>query len=317
DNNGAKGKDSIQVTVGTVANIAPTANAGIDKTITLPTNNTTLTGTGADADGTIKSYKWTMLSGPSAATFATSNSNTSAINNLVQGIYKFELTVTDNNGAIGKDVVQVTVNAAPNQAPTANAGADLMITLPVNSAHLKGTGVDVDGTIISYSWMRLSGPSAGTMSTPNAAGTKISNLVQGIYSYELTVTDNKHAVGKDTVLVKVGAVPAKGSVATDSILSNAVPQAGGHLSPNGFRIFPNPVINVANLDISTAIGNKVSISVVDIYGKTVKYTELITKLKGSLVRLDLSNLRDGNYFVTLRFSDGQNLSSKIVKIGGN
>ena len=37
--------------------------------------------------------------------------------NLVQGIYQFELKVTDNNGATGLDTVQITVNAAGNLLP--------------------------------------------------------------------------------------------------------------------------------------------------------------------------------------------------------
>jgi len=43
--------------------------------------------------------------------------------------------------------MQVTVNPAPNKAPTANAGADITITLPTNSTSLNGIGTDIDGTI--------------------------------------------------------------------------------------------------------------------------------------------------------------------------
>ena len=62
----------MQVTVNTVLNInpniPPVANAGIDQTITLPTNIVLLNGSGTDADGTIVSYAWTKISGPSAGT---------------------------------------------------------------------------------------------------------------------------------------------------------------------------------------------------------------------------------------------------------
>jgi len=43
--------------------------------------------------------------------------------------------------------MQVTVNPAPNKAPTANTGADITITLPTNSTSLNGIGTDIDGTI--------------------------------------------------------------------------------------------------------------------------------------------------------------------------
>ncbi len=55
---------------------------------------------------------------------------TTTVNGLVQGNYQFELIVTDDKGAIGKDTVNVTVNPAPNIPPTANAGVDQTITLP-------------------------------------------------------------------------------------------------------------------------------------------------------------------------------------------
>src|SRR6476661_8891420 len=55
---------------GTGTNQAPTVNAGADQTITLPTNSVTVTGTATDADGSIASYQWSQVSGPSTATIA-------------------------------------------------------------------------------------------------------------------------------------------------------------------------------------------------------------------------------------------------------
>jgi hypothetical protein len=94
------------------SNMAPTANAGTDQTITLPASAVTLTGAGTDSDGSISSYSWAKISGPSSGTIASATTSSTQVNNLVQGVYQFELTVTDNNGATGKDIVQVTVNAA-------------------------------------------------------------------------------------------------------------------------------------------------------------------------------------------------------------
>ena len=199
DNNGATGTSTVQVNV----NAIPIANAGADKLLTLPTNSTSLTGTGTDADGTISSYAWIKISGPATGTIATPNAATTSINSLVQGVYQYQLTVTDNNGAIAKDTVQVKVNVAP----IANAGADKLITLPTNSTSLTGTGTDADGTISSYAWIKISGPATGTIATPNAATTSINSLVQGVYQYQLTVTDNSGATAKDTVQVKVNVAP--------------------------------------------------------------------------------------------------------------
>jgi Predicted peptidase len=90
----------------------PTTNAGSNQSITLPTNSATLTGTASDVGGTITSYQWTQTSGPNTATFGTANAAQTTVGNLVQGVYVFQLKVTDNLGATANSTTQVTVNAA-------------------------------------------------------------------------------------------------------------------------------------------------------------------------------------------------------------
>ena len=75
-------------------------------------------------DGTITSYKWTKISGPSGYNIVNASSPVTDVTGLVEGVYQFELKVTDNDGATGTDAMQVTVNSATNEAPVANAGAD-------------------------------------------------------------------------------------------------------------------------------------------------------------------------------------------------
>src|SRR4029078_6365254 len=128
--------------------------------LTLPSNSTTLSGSGSDIDGTIASVGWRLISGPTSFNLGSPNAATTTLNNLVQGIYTLRLTVTDNSGATATDDVTVTVNAAPNHPPTANAGIDINLTFPNNSTTLSGSGSDIDGTITSYGWSRISGPTS-------------------------------------------------------------------------------------------------------------------------------------------------------------
>lgn len=195
--------DSQTVNVTTVPNAAPKANAGADKTITLPTNSVGLSGSGTDTDGTIASYLWSQVSGPSTASFSSSTSASTTASGLVQGNYTFRLKVTDNKGASATDDVVVTVNAAANVAPTANAGTDKTITLPTNSVSLTGTGTDTDGTISNYNWSQISGPSTASISAASNASTMMGSLVQGSYTFRLKVTDNAGATATDDVVVTV------------------------------------------------------------------------------------------------------------------
>ena len=90
-------------------NIAPTVFAGEDILITLPISDANLSGQATDEDGEIISYLWVQVSGPNAATIVQPNSNSTIVENLIEGIYAFELTVGDNGGLSASDVVQVTV----------------------------------------------------------------------------------------------------------------------------------------------------------------------------------------------------------------
>ena len=99
---------------GSTSNQPPTANAGADQTITLPTNSVALNGSGSDMDGTIATYSWSQVSGPNTATFSDKAVAKPTVSGLIQGSYVFALTVTDDKGAVSAaDQVTVTVNPAP------------------------------------------------------------------------------------------------------------------------------------------------------------------------------------------------------------
>lgn len=189
------------------ANIPPVAKASADETLTLPVNNTAITAVGSsDPDGSISSYHWDQISGPNSASLPTPNAISTGVNGMIAGIYKFKLTVTDNSSSTNTDTVQITVNAAVNLLPVADAGSDFQVTLPTSMSNLTGSATDADGTISSYAWSQLpGGPNTATMGTANAASTTIINLAQGVYDFVLTVTDNSGGQDKDTIEVIVNA----------------------------------------------------------------------------------------------------------------
>ena len=219
DNNGATGFSSVQIIVNG-ANIPPTANAGTDQSITLPTSTVSLTGTGTDTDGSISAYSWTEISGPASFTITNANSASTTVTGLVEGTYLFQLEVTDNNGATGLSSVQVIVNPG-NIPPTANAGTDQSITLPTSTVSLNGTGTDTDGSISAYSWTKISGPASGTITNANSASTTVTGLTQGVYQFQLKVTDNNGATAKDTIQVTVNAanIPPTANAGTDQSIT--------------------------------------------------------------------------------------------------
>ena len=222
---------AFEFTTSAAANKAPVANAGADKTITLPTASVSLAGTATDSDGTIASYSWTKVSG-GAATLANASSATLAASGLAAGTYTFRLTVKDNAGATATDDVIVTVNAAAaNAAPVANAGADKSITLPTSSTTLAGTATDADGTIASYAWTKVSG-GAATLTNASSATVTVTGLVAGSYTFRITVKDNAGATATDDVIVTVNAAAVM-TTASKFAFTNAVTNTTGWIELAG------------------------------------------------------------------------------------
>jgi hypothetical protein len=194
-------------------NQPPIADAGISTSITLPLDTITLVGLGTDADGQVVSYLWNKVSGPTSFSISNALSPSPLLSDLTQGVYIFQLTVTDNEGATGSDTVSVTV-IQQNQPPVANAGRDTSITLPRDSISLVGNGNDADGQVVSYLWSKISGPASSIISNASSSTALLTGMTEGAYSFQLTVTDDDGATGSDTVMVTV-----KPAVIVDGALS--------------------------------------------------------------------------------------------------
>ncbi len=180
----------------------PVAEAGSPQTIQLPINSTNLTGSGASTNGDITSYLWTMVSGPGVPVIGQAGSPSTSVSGMIQGVYHFQLKVTDVAGLTGTDTTSVTVLAALIP-PTANAGDSQVIYLPTNTGTLNGSGNTTNGTITNYLWTLISGPNVPGISQPNAASTGITGLAAGTYYFQLKVTDMAGLSGMDTTAVTV------------------------------------------------------------------------------------------------------------------
>ena len=207
DNEGAIGYDEVSITVEPIPNQAPNADAGPNQAITLPTNQLSISGVASDSDGHIGSYQWEQESGPNSANLRNDNLATMEISGLIEGSYSFRLTVTDDKGATDHDVVSVLVRPAPQQAPNANAGPNQTLTLPIDKITLHGSGHDTDGTIDFYQWAQQSGPNTAIITNNDKASVRVSGLIEGTYSFGLTVTDNSGLSDVDEVTIEVKNAP--------------------------------------------------------------------------------------------------------------
>ncbi|MEM7079725.1 MAG: LamG-like jellyroll fold domain-containing protein, partial [Pseudomonadota bacterium] len=185
-------------------NQAPTVDAGVDQTITLPAA-ASLNGSAADdgLPGGSLTTTWTAVSGPGTVTFADAAQVNTTASFSVDGVYVLRLTADD--GALTSfDDMTVTVDPAPiNQPPTVDAGADQAITLPA-AATLDGTILD-DGLpsgTLSSTWSAISGPGSVTFGDATAVDTTATFSVDGVYVLRLTADDGA-LTGFDELTVTV------------------------------------------------------------------------------------------------------------------
>ena len=219
---------SISVTV--LGNQPPQVNAGIDQTVN-ELDNVTLTGSATDPEAGVLTYLWTQTTGPAVTL---TNANTASTSFTAPAVTAtttlgFLLTVTDDEGGVATDAINVTVNNV-NVVPTANAGPDQTVneTTPVT---LAGSGTDTDGTIVSYAWVQTAGPvvTLTGANTASASFTAPSVTADTTFTFQLTVTDNDGGTGTDLVNVIVQNVASGDTtppITTDQVFSANIPFLG-------------------------------------------------------------------------------------------
>lgn len=200
---GNSANDVVQLTV--LNNVAPTVNAGADKSAKVSDGSVVFNASATDNDGSISSYAWTQISGANNATLSGLNTAKLTVTNYVVGNYEFRVTATDNQGATATDIVALTVSLT--DVPTVSAGADQSVQLPANNVTLVGSASDTDGTIDSFAWTQVSGPTTASLSGETTATLSASNLLEGTYVFKLTVIDNDGAEASDEVVVTVSTEP--------------------------------------------------------------------------------------------------------------
>lgn len=100
---------------------------------------------------------------------------------------------------------QVTfIYSSVNQTPIAKAGTDTTLTLPIDAVTLNGcSSSDPEMALLKYKWIKISGPGAYLLKGDSLCSAQVKGMIEGTYSFELTVTDTAGLSGKDTVVVTV------------------------------------------------------------------------------------------------------------------
>ena len=278
--------DTVAITVNTI--ISP-VNAGSNQDIcsaVLPAS-TTLTATPAPPAGT--TAIWTQISGPAAATIANANAASTAISNLVQGIYEFEYRI---HKGLCLDVFDTVVVRVAQQPTDAYAGPDQSIcNTTTNTTVTLAATAAVAGN--GFWEVSSSPPGSNTANfayslTPN--NTSITNLTAGAYILKWSTFNGPGCPVKTSlVTLNINAVANAGP--DISLCDKTTTAVSGSPNTDGSWAFVSGVAGatVASNTNSTAVVNGLTAAVGGnqfIYSYTIAAT---TACPGSTDNMTITN----------------------------
>jgi len=236
-------------------NEAPTVDAGLDQTVN-EGDVVDFKGSFTDPDSVdTHSYVWNFGDG-------TTTDSTLTPSHVYDdnGIYSATLTVTDDDGASKADTLMVTVN---NVAPTVEAGADQTVDegdlVSLDPSTFKDLGTS-DTHTATVDWGDGTAPEDGIISespfgppssTSGANGTVDGSHVyadDGIYTVEVTVTDDDGGSGSASFIVTINNVAPTAhddGAITDEDIAVVIDVLGNDTDPAGVND-PLTVVNVTN-----------------------------------------------------------------------
>jgi endoglucanase Acf2 len=122
---------------------------------------------------------------------------------LTDGEHILRVAFAGGEFNLGKMTLTRTGNL-PYSYPTANAGINIKVVLPLTSAMLDGSAsTESSGNSLTYVWAQNWGPSVVQFSDSTAIQPFIGELIEGMYSFRLTVKNPDLRTDADEVLVLV------------------------------------------------------------------------------------------------------------------
>ena len=178
----------------------PVANAGENINVIIPETSTTLNGTlSNDPEDQAITYNWEQVYGPSNISFTDNSIVSPEISNLVEGIYKIKLTVSDGTYNATDEVLVIvseTGNSSPsisitspNEGSSFQEGEDINITTTVS---------DLDGTITLVEF--YDGTEKVGEDTSEPFSFTLTNAEVGEHQISAIATDNNSDQGTSQVV---------------------------------------------------------------------------------------------------------------------
>ena len=206
--------------------------------------------------------------------FTSSVQNPVIINTSTLNSGNYTLVATDANGCTNSATITANILPLP------------VISITINTLVCVGSAINMNGGGgQTYNWY---GPNSFTTTTQNPSIVNTTTINQGYYT--LTVTDVNGCKKSDSLYVLVN-------------LCNAINELAPDLN---FGMFPNPVIEVLNLNSNFLNVDNLYISIFNMEGKRILHQKYASQLY-------LSTLIEGVYLLKIELNFKTIFSKKFTK----
>jgi len=269
------------------------ADAGSNIVLYYPANSTTLNGTGTvDPTGTITTYTWSKVSGPSQISMANMASPTPTISNLTIGIYVFKLAVTDNKGANSSSQTQVLVTTTLPIAFDQFTGENKL-----NANYLNWQTSMDDG------YYNVEKSNDGKTFTSIAkVYTQHDNSATHTYSYL-----DEH-VAEGLSYYRIQNISLSGTTKYSSVVALKSDQLSA-----SFSYYPNPVKDKIVIKLESDETGLLFVRLIGIDGRVVFQRQEYKGVGSYTSSIDFGKIPSGVYFISLSVGDKLRRVGKIVK----
>ncbi len=295
--------DDLVITDGNLLNQAPTVNAGVDQSISIP-NTAVMAATVTDDafPGNPLVMTWSQTSGPvGGASISNTAIEDPTITFTQVGTYVFQLNAHDGEFSVN-DTIQVVVTA--NTTPIVDAGTNQSINLPTSLAVLNATITDNAPSSITRLWTVDSAPNGATYSFNNATAEDptftFTNRTPGTYILRLTVGDGEFQVS-DTVTLTLVLPPNQAPVV--------------NVGQDRTVTLPDNVVNLTATATDDGLPLGSSLSYLwDVQSGPPGGTVLFSAATSLATTVTFSNSVAGTYVIRFTATDGTNPNSDTLTI---
>ena len=281
------------ITDPTVATVAASAieqtTATLNATITNPDNVTI----------TAKGFEWKATAGGTYTSIAgtgTGNNFSANLSGLTANTgYTYKAFITFNGTTVYGS--EMTFNTLPEDVQPCNVPTNLHTT-------------DIQNEAISIAWDANASVNSWNVQYRPAAGGQWTQVTVNTNSYTIT-----NLTGKTNYEIQVQANCGDGNLSdwSASITTQTTDVGIVNYLENSITLFPNPANDVVNVQCTMNNVQLESVEVIDVYGKVVRTVVGANNYSPMPIRINVSGLTNGMYFVRVATDEGVTTKTFIKK----